>query len=155
MRTREYGQYKVSLDRWIAILSLATKWEFPNVQKFAISHIDKMEMETAKKVKLYQDYNVPQAYLLPLYIELVTREQMLEPEEFEVLNKKTLYAITKAREILRTPAARSNTNIGFLSPVHPQVKEEEKVNVIAAAFGMSPQEIRMFQPSGEPFSVVS
>src|SRR6201999_2565362 len=103
------------LDKWIAILKLASKWEFPNVRSFAISHINEMPMETVKRVKLYQDLNVPRAYLLPLYVELVTREQMLEPEDFEILDKKTLHSITKARELLRAPVVRPSNNASLLS----------------------------------------
>lgn len=137
------------MDKWITILRLASLWECAGIRDFAVSFIDKLPMKTVKKIKIYQDYKVPRNRLLPLYIELATRESMLELEEFRVLDAETLFHIVRAREMLRAPPPADDGRDSSASPIRADITEKEKMDVVAFAFGMSPEQVQSFVPSGE------
>jgi hypothetical protein len=109
-------------------------------------------MGTVQKIKIYQDHKIPQKHLLPLYIELATRDQMLEREEFRILDAETLYSIVRAREMLRAP---SPTDGGprevSLSPIHTDFTDDQKCDIISTAFRVPAEDIRELARSGEYF----
>lgn len=99
-------------------------------------------MEAVEKVKLYREYNVPRNYLLPLYFELATREEMLEREGFCSLDVGTLYLIVRAREMLRAPRSVSSSGTD-------QTEEERRLDIFATAFELTHQEVQTLRASGE------
>lgn len=89
-------------------------------------------MEPIEKIMIYQEYNVPRHYFLPIYIELATRERGLEREMFHTLDDDTLFSIVKAREMLRA--------LPSTSP--PHVHQNEETNILATAFDLTPQKVQ-------------
>jgi hypothetical protein len=144
---RRYSLYDAPLEKWITILRLASLWKFPRIGDFAVSFIDKLSLETVRKIKIYQDYKVPRRHLLPLYIELATRDKMLEVEEFRVLDAETLFPIVRAREMLRAPPPADGDRESLVSAIRMDCTEEEKIGVVAVAFGLSPEEAQAYVPS--------
>lgn len=145
---RQYDTYNTSLDNWITILRLAAQWDCPNVREFALSYIDKMPMEIVARIKIYKDYNAPYSYLLPLYMKLAIRERVLEREEFRVLDGDTLYSIVRAREMLRAPVPAGVYN-SMISPLRAELSDDEKFDIVVAAFDIPPEEVEALRVSGE------
>ncbi|KAF9444179.1 hypothetical protein P691DRAFT_678099 [Macrolepiota fuliginosa MF-IS2] len=135
-----YGICNATLDQWITILRLATTWEFPNIREFAISYINALAIETIDKVKIYQEYHVPRKYLLPLLLELATRDEPLEREEFRAIDVDSLYLIISAREMLRTSR--------LANPAR-RLSGEEKLDIVVSAFDITPLEIEALRDLGE------
>lgn len=103
------------------------------------------------KIKLYQDCDVARDHLLRLYVKLATRPRMLEREEFHVLDGDTLYAIVRARELLRAPVSVDPQVDMVMSPIRPEYDSEDgKVEaVVAAAFGITPEEVQALRSPGK------
>lgn len=132
-----YSIYDTSPKQWITILRLATKWECPDIRDFAISHIKTTSLSAVKKIKILREYGTPQADLLPLFIELASREQMLTREEFRVLDDDTKFCIVRAREMLRTSPHTEGS--GSPTTPHPRrLSDAEKSQVVAEAIGVPP-----------------
>ncbi|KAJ3557081.1 hypothetical protein NP233_g11832 [Leucocoprinus birnbaumii] len=153
----QYSLYRAPLNKWITILRLASLWECSGIRDFAVSYIDKTPMETAQKIQIYQDYHVPQKHLLPLYIELATREKMLEREEFRLLDADTLYSIVRAREMLRapSPAGSGRDRDILMSPLRSDYSEEDKWDIVTLAFGISAEQVQALRQTGsaEPLPI--
>jgi hypothetical protein len=93
---------------WILILNLAHKWRFPEIKALAIRELEKIDLELVPRIALYNKNDVDARYILPLYTELCAREKVPTDEEAEMLDKKTLTFVFRARERLRAPAANAN-----------------------------------------------
>ncbi|KAF5354946.1 hypothetical protein D9756_005641 [Leucocoprinus leucothites] len=146
----KYSLYQAPLNKWITILRLATLWECPGVRDLAISFIDKISMETVQRIKIYQEYKVPREHLLPLYIELATREKMLEREEFRILDADTLFSIVRAREMLRAPlpADGGRNRDDSISPLREEFTDDDKRNIVATAFEISAEQVQALKLKG-------
>jgi len=65
-------------------------------------------MPIARRIRLYQTYDVEPGYVIPLYVKFCLREDGPTDEETEVMGVKATLAIHKARERLRTHATPPN-----------------------------------------------
>jgi len=129
----DYGDYSAaSLDNWLTILRLATKWEFPKIKKLAIQHLEKFEMGTVDRIVLYKANSVSEKYLFPLYEKLVSREERLRLDESQALGIETLVLVHEARERLRAPSGSR-----LLSPVRTDLKPTDIIDIVASTFNIS------------------
>ncbi|KAF8993836.1 hypothetical protein BDQ17DRAFT_114200 [Cyathus striatus] len=88
---------------WIVILNLAHKWRFSEVKALAIRELEKIEIDLVPRIALYNKNEVDARYILPLYTKLCARDKIPTEEEAEMLDRKTLTFVFRARERLRAP----------------------------------------------------
>ncbi|KAF9445064.1 hypothetical protein P691DRAFT_806196 [Macrolepiota fuliginosa MF-IS2] len=130
----DYGNYSTaSLENWLTILRLATKWEFPKVKKLAIEYLEKFEMDTVQRIVLYQNNSVSEKYLYPLYEKLASREERLRLDESKALGLETLVLVHEARERLRAPPSGNR----LLSPVRPGIGPADIIEIVSSTFNIS------------------
>jgi hypothetical protein len=131
----KYGDYsKAKYQDWIAILRLSDRWEFTGVKDLAIDHLERYSMDTIKKIRLYQDCNVHEKYLFPLYVKLASRDEFLGLEEARILGLETFVSLQQARERLRGQGSSTSPTH---SPVRPNITHSDIVNVLAGIFKVS------------------
>jgi len=133
MESRGYSIFNATLRKWTRILRMALHWESPEIQEFAVSKINKINMDILQRIQLYQDHEIRRRLILPFYLELARREEMLGPAEFRALDVDTLVSIVRAREMLRSPYA-ADADIDLLSSPLREHEEEEQLDILATAF---------------------
>jgi len=130
-----FGDYShLELAQWITVFGYSIKWEFPQVKELAIRYIIAFEMDTIERIVLYRDTRLPKKYLLPLYMQIASREELLNLEESKRLGFDTLVCIHQARERLRSQVPINNR---LLSPVRTDLKRTEVINIVASTFNIS------------------
>jgi len=112
---------------------MASHWEGPEISEFAVSKINDINMGVLPRIELYQNYRVERRLILPFYLELARREEMLGPAEVRVLDADVLVSIIRAREMLRAPYA-ADADIDLLSSPLREHEEEEQLDILATAF---------------------
>ncbi len=125
----------------MTILRLATTWGFPSVRQLAVSHLKETAMDVMQKIKIFQDYKVPRSDIFPCFVELASREKLLDAEEFGVLEDDTKFCIARARETLLR-ASLSVEGDGPVTNVIERLNIGERSRIVGEAFGISPSEIR-------------
>jgi hypothetical protein len=132
----QFGDYsKAGLHDWIAIIGYATKWDFPQVKDLAIRHIQTYDMNPISRIRLYQDHQLPEKYLFPLYVQVASREEVLGLEESRILGLETLVLVHQARERLRSSPAPANNRM--LSPIRTDLKPTDVIDIVSATFNIS------------------
>ncbi|KXN93015.1 hypothetical protein AN958_09960 [Leucoagaricus sp. SymC.cos] len=87
----EYGDFsEFGIADWIMILHLAARWEFAKVKDLAVRHLEKVDMDLIKRIKLYLENKVPDRYLFRHYVQLARREELLGLEDAHALGIETL-----------------------------------------------------------------
>jgi hypothetical protein len=89
------------------------------------------------RIRLYQDYEAPPEYLVPIYGELCARDLTPTEDEAMELGFERMYRVFKARELLRSPIEASDQE-GPLSPLPDGLTEEATYPVIEEIFGLPP-----------------
>jgi hypothetical protein len=104
-----YDIYDADIYVWFTILKLAHKWEFPVVKDFALRELRRREAEIplVTRIKLYQDYEAPPEYLVPLFSQLCSREIGPTDEETAELGSELMCQVWRAREVLRSAGGSS------------------------------------------------
>jgi hypothetical protein len=105
-----YDTYNISLDEWISLLSISTRFNFDKVRQRAIREIDSSEryrgqLSPVDKIVLAKKFGVP-SWLDPCYEALRDRPSGLNDEEAENLGAKTTNHIWKMRELAYRGVAR-------------------------------------------------
>ncbi len=95
-----YARVIVSLEDWIALLSISTRFVFDKIRDMAILEISSRMLDPIKKITLANKYNIPQ-WLSPAYVDLCKRPEPLNDDEAETLGLKTVVRVARAREIVR------------------------------------------------------
>lgn len=130
-----FGDYsQLTLKQWITILRYSTKWDFPHVKELAVRYIVDFDMDVVDRIVLYQENNLPESYLFPLYMQIASREDMLSLEESKILGYDTLVLIHHARERLRTPVSPTNR---LLSPIRTDLTHTNVIDIVASTFNIS------------------
>ena len=87
---------------WIALLSIAHRYDFPNVLTRAIREIfDESKIAIGNHlavVSAAEKYDVPSKYTLPWFIAIVRRKQPLTEDEVASLSALTVCRLAQARE---------------------------------------------------------
>ena len=134
---------------------MASHWEGPEISEFAVSKINDINMGVLPRIEMYQNYRVERRLILPFYLELARREEMLGPAEVRVLDADVLVSIIRAREMLRAPYA-ADADIDLLSSPLREHEEEEQLDILATAFQLPVELIQGVSAIGRrEFAVVS
>jgi hypothetical protein len=86
-------------DKWVSVLRLATRWNFPSFRALALEKLESVEPSVDKLV-LAHELNVTD-WLLPSYVALCLRPEPLTLEEAERLRMADVVLIFTAREALK------------------------------------------------------
>jgi hypothetical protein len=113
-----YEDHVVTLDEWVDLLSIATRFDFERIRERAIREIGSRRhhvsdspsgalrrIDPVDKIVLAELYDVPQ-WLKPSYAALCQRANPLEDCEGEKLGLKTALRIARAREAVRESPSR-------------------------------------------------
>ncbi|KAF5354818.1 hypothetical protein D9756_005637 [Leucocoprinus leucothites] len=94
--------YNAPATIWSVVLTLSspTRWDFPKVQTLALHHLNKLSLPVVDRIVLYKSCSVSFEHLLPLYVELCTREESLSLEESIRLGWDLAVPIVQIRELL-------------------------------------------------------
>ena len=103
-----------TLEELQNILILSTKWEFPNLRKYACKHIPSHPMAPLDKIELARRADVPEWLFAP-QLELARRLSALTAEEGRRLGPNSVLRITKAREIIMR--VRLSSTVGPRPPM--------------------------------------
>ena len=95
-----YNEIPRSIQYWIHLLAISTRFEFTRIRQRAISEIDAGQMDPVDKIVLARDHDVPH-WLSACYEALCQREEALDVPEAEKLGAKTTALVARARETLR------------------------------------------------------
>ncbi|KAF9025622.1 hypothetical protein BDP27DRAFT_1307336 [Rhodocollybia butyracea] len=85
-----------TLDEWVSVLELATKYDMTNIRKGAIDRIAVFN-DPARKVKIARQQRIP-SYFIPSLVELVARSEPLTPEEVMNLGIECAMKVISLRE---------------------------------------------------------
>ncbi|KAJ3514298.1 hypothetical protein NMY22_g14781 [Coprinellus aureogranulatus] len=128
----KYDIYDANIDWWFSILKLAHKWDFPIVKEFALRELRRRESEIplVTRIILYQEYEAPPEYLVPLFSELCAREYGLTDGETLALGFELACRVWKTREALRNP--------GGASPLPSGLTDTDCFSVVSEVMDLPP-----------------
>ncbi|KAJ2926877.1 hypothetical protein H1R20_g10206, partial [Candolleomyces eurysporus] len=112
---------EANLADWFTILRLAHEWGFKHVKTLALRYIKKQDNEipnVVDRLVAYEKYSPPIDTLLPLYMELIGRDEYPTEAECELLGDHKALKIHRARERLLRASKKAGS--GRLDPA--QVK---------------------------------
>ena len=137
---RLYDIYEADIKVWFTILRLAHQWAFPQVIEFALREIKRREDEVdlVRRIVLYQNYNAPAEYLVPLYAQLCSRATSPTDEETALLGMEQTLKVFVARERIRSS--------GGVSPLPQGLRETDTYPAISSVLGLP-------QYKGSPFGM--
>jgi hypothetical protein len=78
-------------------------WSFPQVKALAVRELEKLPMEDAHRISVYDTYGVNRALLLRCYVSLCQRREPLSLSEGHMLGVKSVILVSQTRELLRAP----------------------------------------------------
>lgn len=116
------------MDKWEAILVLAQRWAFKEVEKLCVRELEKLSIPPVDKIHLYQYFKLDKSLLIASYIELTARSEPLDLEEGRKLGIDTSVQVARARELFR------GSNLGKRPSVNLQ--DPELHELIQTVFGL-------------------
>ncbi|KAJ3559782.1 hypothetical protein NP233_g11178 [Leucocoprinus birnbaumii] len=129
---RKYGDFsRADPGDWVVIFRLAAKWDFLEIQALAVEHLQIHEMELVEQIQFYRDNQADGRYLLPLYVELASRDEMLGLDEARILGTETFVLIQQARERLRGQASSSDP---MQNPLPPGIQRADIMTIVSETF---------------------
>lgn len=143
----KYSLYQASLEDWSAILSLADKWDFPEVKALCVRELEQLTFPDVERIALYRQYHIDENLLIPRYAALIARELPLTLEEGQRLGMEIALKIAGARECARSNPASDGTR----SPAPSGLERTEIETIVRTQFGIvelpSPPEPTKDEPS--------
>jgi hypothetical protein len=130
----------LSVSDWTSILKTACEQEFVEVQHCAIRGLESLELTTVERLRIYLMYKAHAKYLVPLYIELATRDEGPTDKEVDHLGSETSLLIYRLREYLR-----SRIGLGGKSPLPSDVTDDDALRAVCHFLHL---EFSQFQSSG-------
>ncbi|KAJ7890727.1 hypothetical protein B0H13DRAFT_1626243, partial [Mycena leptocephala] len=100
----KYSLYDATVEDWSTILELACRWEFAEVKSLAVRELEKLELPDIDRIVLYHKFAIDQSYLIPRYMALCERPELLTVEEGIWLGMETVISLSRARECARNQA---------------------------------------------------
>jgi hypothetical protein len=101
---RTFGVYKAkTVEEWISILHLSTRWEFNDIRNLAIREIEHLDLTPVEKVVLSRQYDISSNWTLKAYTDLCERAKPINIHEARALGLETMVRISQLREKLHTP----------------------------------------------------
>jgi len=102
-----FGKYKAdTAKQWVAILDLATQWEFDDIRKLAIKQLAEYKLEAVEKIELQQKYHIEKQWAYQSYVNLCSRVSPLTSNEAKRLGIHTATLINQTREKLMASGRR-------------------------------------------------
>ena len=94
--------YNATSPIWCSIFSLSSpgRWDFPRIHALALRNLNHLSLPLVDRIVLYTNCSVSFEHLLPLYVELCTREASLSLEESVRLGFDLIAPISQVRESL-------------------------------------------------------
>ncbi|KAJ3549915.1 hypothetical protein NMY22_g695 [Coprinellus aureogranulatus] len=113
-----YRRENADILVWFSILKLAHRWDFPYITSVALEEIQRYESQLplVTRIRMYQEHDAPEEYLVPLFVQLCAREMPPTNEEVVELGYEQMCGVWRAREALRFP--------GGVSPLPEHVSNE-------------------------------
>ncbi|KAJ3929324.1 MAG: hypothetical protein NXY57DRAFT_900316 [Lentinula lateritia] len=102
------GPPDFTLDEWVSILKLATKWDMSTARTCAIEKIAEHDGIPAKKIRLARDYRVPR-YFIPSLVQLIGRSNPLTADDYKDIGVECALKVVSLRERYYDP----NHNAGM------------------------------------------
>ncbi|KAF6747348.1 hypothetical protein DFP72DRAFT_608162 [Ephemerocybe angulata] len=100
-----HEELTLSMDEWLAVLKLSSKWRFNSVRKLAIERLSPLVgMKPSEKIRLGREYAV-ESWLLSGYEELVTRKAVISNEEGQLIGWETVNELWAVREMWKAHTA--------------------------------------------------
>jgi len=81
-------------------MSSPGRWDFPRIHALALHNLNHLSLPLVDRIVLYTNCSVSFEHLLPLYVELCTREASLSLEESVRLGFDLVAPISQVRESL-------------------------------------------------------
>ena len=124
--------YNATPEQWSAILDLAQKWGFRDIEHLCIRELENLNLSSVDRIHIYQRHGLDDALLLGSYEDLTTRDELIDDEEGVKLGLRTSLRIARAREISRGP----DTGGGLLSPSAVQLNGPDLRTLISKIFDL-------------------
>ncbi|KAJ3563496.1 hypothetical protein NP233_g8908 [Leucocoprinus birnbaumii] len=133
---RLFSIYVATPDQWAGIMRVATKWECPNVQEFAIFHLKTISMDPLERIRIFREFDLPFEEQFPFIIELTSREPLGEIDKAGI-DDSTLELIRKARVSLFSALPPLEIHSEHISSICSVLSYEERSQIVAEVFGMN------------------
>jgi hypothetical protein len=147
---RKYRLDRKTLDNWLVVLELSTRWQFLEMKKLAIEQLQSLNIDPVEKIAIYNQYEIDKSLLLPEYKHLCTREGQMSIEEGEKVGLLTVLAIHQARErAMQSAVARRAAN-EFYSPNPADVDDEELEQILKDIFNLNQDSTTGSRRAGAP-----
>ncbi|KAJ3860679.1 hypothetical protein EV359DRAFT_67126 [Lentinula novae-zelandiae] len=91
------GPPEFTLEEWVSILKLATKWDMSTARACAIEKIAEYSGIPAKKIRLARDYRVPR-YFIPSLVQLIGRSDPLTADDYKDIGVECALKVVSLRE---------------------------------------------------------
>lgn len=126
-----HDNFHLQQSRWIALLSIAHRYEFQNVLKRAIREIydrppsergpgdsdEDLEPDDPMLISVAEKYDVPFEHVVPTLVALVMREEPLTEAEVTRLSPLTVSRLGRAREIFLCKTVSSPSSFSGPMPL--------------------------------------
>lgn len=107
MCCRAFGAYKPrTVDEWISVLHLATRWEFESIRQLAIRKLEGLTIDPVHKIVLSRQFDISTPWTLAAYTEVCHRSDALTVSEGRALGLETAMRIYQLREKIRSGSTR-------------------------------------------------
>lgn len=90
---------RVSLDEWLALLSIAHRYDFPRIRQRAIREVDEARppLDAMRRLCFARKQQIA-SWLLVAYVHLCQRRDFVDDEDAEVLGLLDTARLARARE---------------------------------------------------------
>ena len=95
-----YGKPIDTLDDWIALLSISTRYVFDKIRELAIMEISRQVLDPVHKITLANKYDVAQ-WLPVAFTDLMKRPEPITEAEAESIGMRNMVRVARARELAR------------------------------------------------------
>lgn len=133
----KYRLDRTSLDNWLVVLELSTRWQFLEMKKLAVERLQSLEIDPIDKIVIYNKYEIDRSLLLPEYKHLCTREGQMSIEEGEKVGLLTVLAIHQARERAFRSAAANRRQSITSADADVGIDEEELEQILRDVFNLN------------------
>lgn len=107
------GEHTATLEEWISILQLATRWLFDDIRSLAIRELANFEVEPVQKVAIALQNDIPE-WLHPCYMALCERHNPLSVEEARRLGVEVVAQLARAREVFRDQRYKRDVDLSHI-----------------------------------------
>jgi len=142
----KYSLYDTTVEDWTTILDLAHRWGFVEVKNLAVRELEKLVLPDVDRIVLYHKYSVDEKILIPRYMTLCMRPELLTVEEGLKLGMGTVIALTRTRECTRNQTTNGSGD-GWRSPSPASLSEKELTDIIKDHFNIKPEPTKSAEPA--------